>query len=61
MSQILAYSKLAYSSPFVNPAYNTLLTIKCKIIPEPQLTGLLDESNQLIAILTSIVKNSREA
>ncbi|PQJ30080.1 four helix bundle protein [Rubritalea profundi] len=37
------------------------LLIKCDIIAEAQLSGLLDESNQLVAILTTIVKNSREA
>ena len=37
------------------------LLIKCEIIPTSQLNDLLDESNQLVAILTSIVKKSGEA
>lgn len=35
------------------------LLIKTNIIPENLLNGLLDESNQLVAILTTITKNSR--
>jgi len=35
------------------------LLIKCNIVPEQQLTDLLDESNQLVAILTTITKKSR--
>ena len=35
------------------------LLIKTEIIPEDKLTALLDESNQLVAILTTITKNSR--
>jgi len=30
------------------------------LVPESKLTGLLDEANQLIAILTAIIKNSRQ-
>jgi four helix bundle protein len=30
-----------------------------KLVPESRLTGLLDEANQLIAILTAIIKNER--
>ncbi|MFC4994272.1 four helix bundle protein [Rubritalea tangerina] len=37
------------------------LLIKCDIISEPQLTDILDESNQLVAIVTTIVKKSGEA
>jgi len=33
------------------------LLIETEMIPGKQLADLLDESNQLIAILTSIVKN----
>jgi four helix bundle protein len=35
------------------------LFIKTEIFPSPRLEPLLDEANQLIAILTTIVKNSR--
>lgn len=35
------------------------LLIKTEILPENQLTSLLDESNQLVAILTTITKSSR--
>ena len=35
------------------------LLIATEIVPEPRLSELLDESNQLVAILTAIVKNSR--
>ncbi len=37
------------------------LLIAAEIIGEIKLTELTDESNQLVAILTSIVKNSRRA
>lgn len=37
------------------------LLIATEIIGEIKLTELTDESNQLVAILTSIVKNSRRA
>jgi len=30
-----------------------------EIVPESQLAGLLDEANQLIAILTTVIKNTR--
>ena len=30
-----------------------------EIVPQSRLTGLIDESNQLVAILTTIVKKSR--
>jgi four helix bundle protein len=36
------------------------LLIETEMIPEKQLADLLDESNQLIAILTSIVKKSSQ-
>jgi len=32
-----------------------------KIVPEPRLTDLLDEADQLIAILTAVIKNTRKA
>jgi len=32
------------------------LLVSAEIIPEPQLSPLLDEANQLVAILTSIVR-----
>lgn len=35
------------------------LLIATKLLPEKRLTLLTDESNQLVAILTSIVKKSR--
>lgn len=35
------------------------LLIAAKIIPESQLTPLRDETNEIIAILTSIVKTSQ--
>ncbi len=35
------------------------LLIKTEILPKNQLTSLLDESNQLVAILTTITKSSR--
>ncbi len=31
-----------------------------ELVPEPRLDDLLDESNQLIAILTAVVKKTRE-
>lgn len=30
-----------------------------ELVPEPHITDLLDESNQLIAILTAVIKNTR--
>ena len=36
------------------------LLIETEMIPEKQLADLLDEPNQLIAILTSIVKKSSQ-
>jgi len=30
-----------------------------KLIPESQLTGLLDEANQLVAILTTVIKKTK--
>ena len=35
------------------------LLIETDIVPESMLSPLLDESNQLVAILTAIVKKSR--
>ena len=35
------------------------LLIATEMVPETKLTNLTDESNQLIAILTTIVKNSK--
>jgi len=37
------------------------LLIKTNLISESKLTGLLDESNQLVAILTTIAKKSRQS
>ena len=31
-----------------------------ELVPEPRLTDLLDESNQLTAILTTVIKKTRE-
>ena len=31
-----------------------------KIVDEERLNGLIDESNQLVAILTTIIKNARK-
>lgn len=31
-----------------------------ELVPEPRLTDLLDESNQLTAILTAVIKKTRE-
>jgi len=31
-----------------------------KIVPESRLTGLLDEANQLVAILTTVIRNARK-
>lgn len=36
------------------------LLIETKIIHEDKLSGLLDECNQIIAILTTIIKNTRQ-
>ena len=36
------------------------LLIATDLMPEAKLAPLLDESNQLVAILTSIVKNARK-
>ena len=36
------------------------LLIETEMIPKKQLTNLLDESSQLIAILTSVVKKSSQ-
>ncbi len=30
------------------------------VVPEPRLTDLLDEANQLVAILTTIIRKTRE-
>jgi len=37
------------------------LLIKTNLISESKLTGLLDESSQLVAILTTIAKKSRQS
>jgi len=31
-----------------------------KLVPESQLIGLLDEANQLVAILTTVIKKTKE-
>jgi len=36
------------------------LLIETKIIHENKLSGLLDECNQIIAILTTIIKNTKQ-
>jgi len=37
------------------------LLIKTKVVPANKLSGLADESNELVAILTTIVKKSRSS
>ena len=37
------------------------LLIAAELVPETKLANLTDESNQLIAILTTIVKNSKDS
>ena len=36
------------------------LLVATELMPAPKLEGLIDEANQLVAILTSIVKNTRK-
>jgi four helix bundle protein len=36
------------------------LLAAAKVVPESRLTNLLDEANQLVAILTSVIKNSKK-
>ena len=35
------------------------LLVATEVLPQARLTDLLDEANQLIAILTSVIKNTR--
>jgi four helix bundle protein len=51
---------LSTSSEARETHYWLRLVAATELIPEPRLTELLDEANQLVAILTTVIRRTKE-